>query len=104
MRVLESGIEGKACREVWKKLGVYGLKLHVVGQRGYPDRVFLIPGGRPLLIEFKRPGEVPRDLQAHIHKRLRKLGYQVEVHDDWRDAFEAVKQAVEAAQVPKEGG
>ena len=64
------------------------------GQTGYPDRMFLIPGGRPLLIEFKLPGEEPRAKQGHIHGVLKELGYNVQVHDDYDEAMKAIEEAV----------
>lgn len=102
MQNLESKIEQKACDLVWKHLGIVCSKLVTPGDTGYPDRVVWIPGGKPLLIEFKRPGEHPEPKQAYIHDQLRKLGYRVEVHDNAIRAFQAVIDAVEPAQLPKE--
>lgn len=96
--ILESRIEREACVKVKTELGIESLKLK--GLRGYPDRIFLIPGGRPLLIEFKRPGERPRpDQQLRIHQ-LQDLGYHVEVHDTVESAFAAVRYALQATGVP----
>ena len=103
MRILESKIERKAVDLVWQHLGIVGSKLVTPGDTGYPDRIFWIPGGRPLLIEFKRPDEEAKPKQEHIHDQLRKLGYQVEVHDNAIRAFQAVIDAVAATRLPKEG-
>lgn len=100
---LESQVENKACELVWKYLGIEGSKLNILGDTGYPDRIFWIPGGRPLLIEFKRPGEEPRPKQIHIHEQLRGLGYEVQVHDNAIDAFQAVIDAVDATRLPEDG-
>lgn len=86
------------------RLGVENLKLNVQGSVGWPDRMFLVPGGRPLFIEFKRPGAKPRAVQMHIHDRLRELGYQVEVHDDIGEAVKSIARAVEAAGLPGAAG
>ena len=99
----ESKIEAAAVALAMEHLGIKGSKLSVLGDTGYPDRIFWVPGGRPLLIEFKRPGEEPTPKQAHIHEELRKLGYGVEVHNDAIEAFQAVVSAVEAARLSKEG-
>lgn len=93
MRTSESKIEQKACDLVLKYLGVVGSKLSVIGDTGYPDRVFWLPYGRPLLIEFKKPGEEPEPKQVEIHRRLRRLGYQVEVYDTAAEAFLSVINA-----------
>jgi hypothetical protein len=99
--MLEKKIERKVCKTVLDVLGVASCKLTTPGKAGYPDRMFFIPGGRPLFIEFKRPGETPEPLQVLIHHMLRALGYDVEVHDDHDSAVSAVRAALHAAQVPK---
>jgi hypothetical protein len=99
----ESKIERDAVNLVWEHLGIVGSKLVTPGDTGYPDRIFWIPGGRPLLIEFKRPGEEPKPKQEYIHAQLKKLGYQVEVHDNAIRAFSAVIEAVATTRLPKEG-
>lgn len=83
-----------------RERGLLALKLNTIGNRGYPDRIFFILGGRPLLIELKRKGAKPTKLQLYVHQQLRRLGYDVQVHDNPEDAKRAVTAAVEAAQVP----
>lgn len=53
------------------------LKWVCPGWSGVPDRIILLPGGRVLFAETKRPkgGEV-RKLQTWWHKTLRGLGFQ----------------------------
>ena len=101
--MLEASIECRACARVLKELGVRSLKLNVGGQTGWPDRMFMVPGGRPLFIEFKRPGEEPRPKQQHIHKILRHNRYDIQVYDTVDGAFQAVAAAVAAARVPAAG-
>lgn len=102
MRILESKIERDAVELVWRHLGIVGSKLVTPGDTGYPDRIFWLPAGKPLLIEFKKPGEEPEPKQEYIHDQLRKLGYIVEVHDNAVRAFQAVIQALESTRLPKE--
>lgn len=92
MRVLETDIEEWVVKEA-EALGIPSLKLNLKGNRGWPDRIFLIAGGRPLFIEFKRPGEEPRKLQQQRHRILRKLGYEIQVHEDRQEALSALKAA-----------
>jgi hypothetical protein len=99
--MLEITIEQKVCDRVLHELGVLSAKLTTPGQTGYPDRIFWLPNGRLFLIEFKRPGEKARKKQLYVHQLLRKLGYQVEVHDDADRAFEAVRAALATALVSK---
>ena len=102
MNMKESKIERDAVNLVRKYLGIVGSKLVTPGDTGYPDRIFWIPGGRPLLIEFKRPGEEPRPKQEHIHAQLKQLGYKIEVHDNAVRAFSAVIKAVATTRLSKE--
>lgn len=54
------------------------LKWVCPGWSGVPDRIILLPGGRVLFAETKRPkgGEV-RKLQEWWHRTLRRLGFTV---------------------------
>jgi hypothetical protein len=83
--------------------GVPSYKMNGRGQRSWPDRQFFIPGGRPLFIEFKKPGEDPTELQNKNHRMLRGLGYAVEVVDDPTIGVCLIAEAMDAARVPKKG-
>ena len=100
--VLENKIETDTCTEVYNYLGIVGVKLKVDGRDGFPDRMFLIPGGKPFFIEFKRPGEDPRPKQVDVHEMLTLLGYTVEVHDDTAEAFESIIKKLDSTRLPKE--
>jgi hypothetical protein len=100
---LEKTIEQRACHRVTNELGVPSKKFVVPGDNGWPDRIFLIPGGRPFFIEFKVPGGTPTPKQLFIHDWLRRLGYDIEVHDNADRAFEAVRDRLDAARLPKKG-
>lgn len=51
----ESELEESVCRAVEKRGGL-SLKLKVDGQRGFPDRLILLPDHKPLFVELKKPG------------------------------------------------
>ena len=57
------------------------IKLTSQYQRGLPDRLILMPGGRVCFAEIKTTGKKPTALQRVTHERLRALGYRVEVVD-----------------------
>lgn len=95
----EAVIERCACERALRELGVRSLKLNVTGSTGWPDRLFFIPGGRPLFIEFKRPGEEPGPKQLHIHAWLRHIKYEVQVHDTVEGAFQAILEAIKRRSV-----
>lgn len=79
--MLEKEIE-KKCRLKIKKQGGLFLKFVSPGNAGVPDRLILLPGGIIKFVELKRPGAQPRPLQKYWHKKLRALGFTVEVCDD----------------------
>lgn len=87
----EAKIERRVCDRALKELGIANFKW---GVDGWPDRVFLIPGGRPLIIEFKAPGEEPEPRQEFRIECLRKWGYEVHVSDNVEHAFELIKNCV----------
>lgn len=92
-RLRESGAEQKTCR--WcDARGIVHFKLTPLGQRGWNDRLFLLPL-RPLLIEFKAPGEDPRKLQAYRHLILSELNYETQNHVDAEEAIAAIREAIE---------
>lgn len=76
-RRLEASIESSAVTAVYKSYGVVGLKFTPKSKTGYPDRLFLLPHGRAVFMEFKRPGEDLRALQDHRCDELEKLGFDV---------------------------
>lgn len=98
--MLETDIENSVRDDALRLYGVQSIKLNLWGNRGWPDVLFLIPGGAPLFIEFKQPGEKPDPLQNAKHVLLLYQGYAVEVHTDRGEALEAIRKAVASAPVP----
>lgn len=96
----EVDLEEDVCDTAERRWGVLHLKLNVRGKTGFPDRLFFIPGGRPLLIEFKRPGEEPEWKQLYIHAQLIARGYDVQSHDNKEAALRAIQAALESATPP----
>ena len=102
MRVLERHVEHPVVD--WaRRHGIIQVKFEVPGQTGWPDRLFFIPGGRPLFIEFKRPGEVLEPKQIYYYHLLLSLDYHIEVHDNAKSAIQAIIKAVEAARLYEKG-
>lgn len=67
--------------EMCKENGVLCIKLLTYQFTGLPDRMCLFPGGTVVFVELKTTGEKPRKIQLAIHKKLRELGFRVEVID-----------------------
>ena len=93
---VEVKIEERAV-ELAAALGVTGLKLNVKSNTGWPDRMFLIPGGHPFFIEFKQPGEEPEPRQRVVHAHLAYLQYDCETHDNAEEAAAAIKARLDSA-------
>ena len=89
-RVLERDIEAKVVK--WAKDKGIKVKKKLPGEQ--LDRWFMLPGGRPFIIEFKVPGKKPTPLQQAEIDALMRLGYQVRWFDD---ADEAIKELADAA-------
>ena len=72
-----------------KELGVLSIKLNVRGQRGIPDRLFMLDG-KVLFIEFKKPGAVPTRIQRWAINNLQAHGFDAAVVDDIEQAKKLV--------------
>lgn len=81
MRYSEKLIE-KKLREQIKKMGGLALKLESQHFTGLPDRMILMPEGRIFFVETKSTGDKPRKRQLLVHRKLRDLGFSVDVIDD----------------------
>ena len=79
--MMERTIENAVLAYAKRKYDLLIVKMNLQGRRSWPDRMFMPPGGKPVFIEFKRPGEKPTALQAHTHVKLANLGYVVYVID-----------------------
>ncbi len=75
MATLEKDIE-KKLRLMVAKHGGLCLKWVCPGWSGVPDRIILLPGGRIIFCELKRPnGGKIEVLQTWWHKRLQTFGF-----------------------------
>lgn len=59
-------------------------------ERGWPDRAVLIPGGRLVLLEFKRPGGRRSPHQRLWLERLRALGFRAAFVESVEEAIQVV--------------
>ncbi len=65
-----------------EKAGGWSIKLFTAYVSGLPDRLCLLPGGRLFFAEVKTTKKLPRAVQIVIHKKLRKMGFRVELIDN----------------------
>ncbi len=82
-RAKEAPFEAKLVADA----GIRSLKLTLRHDAGWPDRLWLLPGGRPAFTELKAPGAEPTELQQFRIARLEELGYDVAWFDDYRAAM-----------------
>ena len=75
-----------------RRNGVIAIKLQGMGNRSMPDYLFLLPGGRAFMIEFKAPGKAPSPLQWLTIQKLIDQGFDVEVHDTKQSAIAALRE------------
>lgn len=74
--MLEKELEVKFKKRV-ESYGARVWKFVSPGKSGVPDRIVLIPGGRCVFAEIKKPGEHLRELQKYIGKKLQEDGFDV---------------------------
>lgn len=92
MTKLEKDIE-RNLRKIVERHGGLCLKWICPGWSGVPDRIVLLPGGKILFAELKRPkGGIVSDLQSWWHRKLAALGFDCWLIFDEKDlrAFEMV--------------
>ena len=76
----EKSIEAYLVRKV-KEAGGRAYKFTSPSRRGVPDRIILMPGGRALFVEVKKPGGKLSPLQQKEIRDLRLFGHSVSVVD-----------------------
>jgi len=72
----ESTLERRLEREV-RTIGGKAPKWVSPGNRGVPDRIVILPGGRTIYVEMKAPGKPLQPLQRKWAKTLQELGHEV---------------------------
>lgn len=87
---LESRIEQKTT-DYAKSLGMLSLKLNVVGQVGWPDRIY-VWNGHTWYVEFKAAKQKPRPIQLYIHGELAKRQAVVRVVDNLIDGRSVINE------------
>jgi hypothetical protein len=90
---LEVSIEDKVVK--WAKKHKFLTPKVKFVESGYPDRLFISPYGHTIFIEFKRPGEVPSDIQYHRLSELTKRGIPATWSDSVHESIRILEAALE---------
>ena len=89
--MLEKELERKLVRQVRARGGLC-MKWVCPGNRGVPDRIVLMPGGRVYFIEMKRPGRSKTDpLQEYWARTLRQMGFETRLVHSLEGLGEALR-------------
>jgi hypothetical protein len=91
IKVEESKIERYLKKQI-ELLGGQALKFISPGVSGVPDRIVLLPHGRLIFIELKAPGKKTRPIQEYRIKKIRDLGFRVEIIDSIEKVDKFVKE------------
>ena len=84
----ESDLERKVCW--WARAhGWLALKQDPRFHAGIPDRLFVLPNGRVVWVEFKREGQNVSLIQEAVHGSLKRLGHDVYTIDNFEQALAA---------------
>jgi len=93
--VLEGALEAACCKHAVKR-GCIPLK-QAGGEAGTPDRVFLLPKGKVLVVEFKAPNGRLSPRQKLVFEKYGEAGHPVFVIRDtavFKMMLDALLQAV----------
>lgn len=97
--VLESNIQRASRLTILRTWGVQSLALKKLSSTGYPDVIFLIPGGYPLFVEFKQPGHFVSPIQEYRIAALKALGYDVVICTTVQQCREHIQKRLGAPSV-----
>lgn len=86
----EKAVERLLVKQI-ELLGGICLKLLTYQFIGLPDRLCLLPDSRAIFVELKTTGQKPKPIQIYVHKRLRALGFRVEVIDTLQGVKDFIK-------------
>jgi hypothetical protein len=98
---LEKEIEKAVC-EYAHIFGILTPKIQVVGERGWPDRIFIDERGVHIWVEFKKEMELPTPIQVHRMQQLAERDTLAVVICEIQAGKELV-DAMVAARIPVEG-
>jgi hypothetical protein len=85
-----------------KNKGWIVIKLNPQWHRGLPDRMFILPGGKTVFMEMKKPGGKPSPLQKYFISWMKDLGHEAHILDNYDDAIRILDSASLSATSDKD--
>jgi len=82
-----------------KDQGWLVIKLNPTWHKGLPDRMFLLPGGKIVFLELKKPGGRASPLQKYFIAWMKDLGHSAHVVDNYDEAV----RILDASRIPATG-
>lgn len=105
--ISEKDLERTFSEKLNRTKRVWVIKLLSTFVKGLPDRMILCQGGYVGFAEIKTTGKKLTKIQAHIHEKLRALGFEVFVIDDLESRDAAISfflgNAKDIGSVPGRG-
>ncbi len=95
--------EEKTIKKWCKANGVLFIKFTPLGEKGWPDRIAVFPGGFQMWVEMKRRGERPTKLQFYRMGQLKSLGTMAEWFDNAEDCIDFFEDCLAAAKEVTDG-
>ena len=89
----EKTVERKLA-ELCKLNGGMCIKLLSFHINGLPDRMCIFPKSKIVFVELKTTGEKPRAIQLFMHKKLRQMGFRVEVIDTTEQVVDLIEDII----------
>ena len=87
----EKMLERLLKKRVEKDMKGFCLKLLSQHITGLPDRLCLLPGGKIFFAEIKTTNKKPKKIQLWMHKKIRGLGFRVEIIESKKQIENIIK-------------
>lgn len=97
---LETDIESSTTEILRDTYGVLSVKLVMIANSGWPDRIYFGPNGALVFVEWKRGGNDLSPRQRYIRKLLNAFGFTVQTHRTQKRAIPEILKALGLAPLP----
>ena len=85
-----------------EKLGCLVIKIIRANKSGIPDLLILVPGGKAIFVEVKKPGGKLSKLQDYYIQKLRLLGFTAFHSSEVQDVVSMVSRNLPDPKIPQQ--